>query len=298
MRRVISITSCLALLLVACGKSGPDMPKANDFPAPGDPEKTVVVEPGTNGQVLRFKPKAGGKDRLKARVDMETSVDGGGQSADVDFGMEMVLENEVTEVEDGDRFTMSSVISDTKLELGGQLAAMADTDMMSGMMDGTSTKVSVDTRGRVLELKFEGGNPLMDQMEMGLNKSFQSGFVPLPDEPIGAGGSWDALGHMDAMGAKVRLAARYKLLSLEGSRAKLELTMRGTADRQQAEIPGAPVSVEIVELSITGRGTMTVDFERPTSGELDLEMAVKAEMSAQGETVSMKMSMKMTAKPM
>ena len=78
---------------------------------------------------------------------------------------------------------------------------------------------------------------------------YSSGFVPLPEEAIGPGAEWDSLGHMDAMGVKAQLAARYKLVALDGNVAKLELAMRGRAEPQKAQLPNAPVEVDLTPVA-------------------------------------------------
>jgi hypothetical protein len=283
--------------MAACGgKSGPALPEAQAFPEPGAPQKTVVVEKGSEGRVLRFSPKAGDSDKVRAKVDLKTSVEGGGQSMDIEMGMEMTLANEIAETKGDGSFQMKASLEDVKATLGGDMASMGvDPSIISDAMKGLITNVSVDPRGRILDMALAGDNPFADQMKMGLDQSFQTGFIPLPEEAVGPGAVWDALGHMDSMGVKARLSARYTLVSLEGSRAVVEISMRGVADKQKARFPNAPIDVDLESLEIEGGGKMSIDLERPTRGDMNLDLTLKASMSAEGESVSMKLAMKMTA---
>jgi hypothetical protein len=195
-------------------------------------------------------------------------------------------------------FKMRATIEEAKAKLGGELAAMVDPSVMSDAVKGLTTIVQVDGRGRLIDVAFEGTNAIAEQMNMGFDKSFQSGFVPLPEEAVGPGAVWDALGHMDAMGVKARLAARYKLIELNGSQAKVEITLQGTADPQATTLPNAPMSVDLKELTLDGSGTMKIDLERPTRGDMDISVSIKAEMAAQGQTIGMRMTMQMKATPL
>jgi len=289
----------LAALATACGgSSGPDMPSDSDFPPIGSPPTTKVVQPGTGGRVLRFTPKADAADRVRADMTITSSVSGGGESMDVDMGFDLTTSNKVEEVKPDGSVRVRSVVDDAKVKLGGQLASMGvDGDTVSSMVKGIATTVEVDNRGRLLNLSIDGGGAMADQMNMGLDKSLSSGFIPLPEEAVGPGAEWDSLGHMDAMGVKAQLAARYKLVSLDGTKAKIEMAMRGRASAQKAQLPNAPVEVDLEHLDIQGEGTLEVDLERPTSGKADITVTIKAAMSAQGQSVDTKMTLRLKAAP-
>lgn len=296
MRAAISIT--LSLVLGACGKGGGELPEARAFPPPDAPQAITIIERGEAGRVLRFAPKAGaGADTVRADVTVSSTVKGP-QSMTIEMGLDLLMSNRILDAGGDGSFRMQSKIEDAKARLGGELAKMgASPEMMGDVMRGLATNVTIDARGRMLSWAIEGDNPMVQQMQMGLDKAFQSGFVPLPEEAVGPGAVWDALGHMDAMGVKARLAARYELLALDGSKARLEVSMRGAADPQKTRLPNAPVDVELGALEIEGGGTMTIDLERPTRGEMDLTMNMKASMEAQGQDLDMAVSMRMKAKP-
>lgn len=299
MRAPLFVVPVLVSFLAACGGGGGiDMPSAKDFPPPGAPPTTKVVQAGTAARVLRFAPKADAIDKVRADLQVTSSVSGGGQSMDVEMGFDLTTTNTVEEVKPDGSAKVRSVVDDAKVKVGGELASMGmDSSTISDMVKGIATIVEVDARGRLLGMNVEGGGGMMDQLQMGMDKSLSSGFIPLPEEAVGVGAEWDSLGHMDAMGVKAQLAARYKLIELNGSEAKLELTMRGKADAQRAQLPSAPVEVDLDKLDIEGSGTIKIDLERPTRGEADLTVRVKASMTAQGQSVDTTMTMRMKAAP-
>lgn len=297
LRALVWLSLVCPLPLTACGKGGGiDLPEARAFPPPGAPEATTLVSAGTGERVLRFAPKADTSDKVRVDATVSSIAKAGGQSMTFELGLDLTMASRVEEVEADGRFRVRSVIDDVKTRLGGDLAKMGGesaASMMADMMKGIATAVTLDSRGRMLGMQLEGDNPVMQQMQMGFDRGFQSGFVPLPEEAVGPGAEWDVLGHMDSMGVKARLAARYKLVALEGSRATLEVTMRGAADPQATEMQGAIVELE--RLAITGSGTMTIDLERPTRGEMDLTLELTAAMEAQGQSADAEMSMRMKA---
>jgi len=270
--------------LTACGNSGPNVPPITAFPPPGSPEKTVMINAGTGERVLRFTPKAESGQRMHATLKANSSVVGGGQQMNFDMGMDFDTVSSIGDAKPDGSFRSRSITENAKATLGGKLAEMgADPATISAAMQGMATMTTVDSRGRILEVKFEGDNPLMQQLQAGLEKIFQSGFVPLPEEAVGPGAEWDALGYLDAMGVEARLAARYKLVSLAGSKVKLAVTMRGIADPQVTHMPNVPIGVDLSAMSIEGDGTLEIDLEHPTVGRIERTMKITATMSAQGQ---------------
>lgn len=282
------LAAALALTLAACGKSTPDLPPAADFPAAGEAAKTIVKSAGENARALRYAAKAG--DKNAADMDIDMSISGGG--VDMGFTMKLGAESAIEAVEDNGAFKRSMSITDATVKLGGELAKMGgDTSMFSDMMKGMKMSFKMDNQGRVLEADMGGGdNPMMGQMQAGMDQAMQGGVVPFPTEPVGVGAQWEALTTVDMMGAKARMVAGYKLIELNGDKGTLEFTLRGAAESQKMEMQGAG-TVDLNSMGIEADGRIGFDLARPTAGKVDMKMNMKMDLTAQGQSATMKMAM-------
>ncbi len=292
----LGLISALLISLSACGgKSSPELPPASEFPAAGEAAKTIVRSAGENARALRYTAKAG--DKNAADMDVDMSLNGGG--VDMGFKIQLVAESAIDEVDDKGIFKQSMTISDATVKLGGDLAKMgSDTSMFSDMMKGTKMAFKMDSQGRVLEADMGAeANPMMGQMQAGMDQAMQGGVVPFPTEPVGVGAQWEALTTVDMMGAKARMVASYKLVELNGDKGTLEFALRGGAEAQKMEMAGAG-QVDLNSMGIEADGRIGFDLVRPTAGKVDMKMNLVMDLTAQGQNATMKMAMtiKMTSK--
>lgn len=281
---------CASLLgLFACGKSAPELPPANQFPAPGEAARTVVKAPGDNARVLRYAAKAGVTDQVDMNLDM--AIEGGG--VDMSFKMQLGGALAIDAVDEQGAFTQTMTITDANVALGGAMAAAgADTSMFSDMMKGMKMSFKMDAQGRMLEADLGGkDNPMMGQMQAGMDQAMQGGVVPFPTEAVGVGAQWEALATLDMMGAKVRVVTSYKLIALDGDKGTLELALKGSADAQKMQMAGVPGDVDLKSMNIDAEGRVTFDLARPTAGAVDMKMNLKMDLSVQGQSATMKMGM-------
>jgi hypothetical protein len=290
----LGLVTALILSSSACGKSAPDMPPASEFPAAGESAKTLIRAPGENTRVLRYAAKAGDKNAADMNVDM--SISGGG--VDMSFKMQLGAESAIDEVDDKGNFKQSMTITSATMKLGGELAAMGgDTSQFSDMLKGQKMSFKMDNQGRVLEADMGQGNPMMQQMQAGMDQAMQGGVVPFPSDAVGVGAQWDALTTVDMMGAKMRMVSTYKLVELNGDKGTLEIAIGGNAEAQKMNMQGAG-EVDLKSMNLKASGKIGFDLSRPTAGSVDLTMNIAMDLSAQGQSATMKMDMgvKMTSK--
>lgn len=294
MKRLGLITALLLSSSACGGKSAPDMPPASEFPAAGESAKTLIRAPGENARVLRYAAKAGDKNAADMNVDM--SISGGG--VDMSFKMQIGAESSIDEVDDKGNFRQSMTITSATMKLGGELAAMAgDTSQIGDMLKGQKMAFKMDNQGRVLEADMGEDNPMMQQMQAGMDQAMQGGVVPFPSDAVGVGAQWDALTTVDMMGAKMRMVSSYKLIELNGDKGTLEIAIGGNAEAQKMNMQGAG-EVDLKSMNLKASGKIGFDLARPTAGSVDLTMNIAMDLSAQGQSATMKMDMgvKMTSK--
>ncbi|HRE89313.1 MAG TPA: hypothetical protein PK095_09245 [Myxococcota bacterium] len=294
MKRLGLITALLLSSSACGGKSAPDMPPASEFPAAGESAKTLIRAPGENARVLRYAAKAG--DKNTADMDIDMSISGGG--VDMSFKMQIGAESAVDEVDDKGTFKQSMTITSATMKLGGELAAMGgDTSQIGDMLKGQKMSFKMDNQGRVLEADMGEGNPMMQQMQAGMDQAMQGGVVPFPSDAVGVGAQWDALTTVDMMGAKMRMVSSYKLVELNGDKGTLEIAIGGNAEAQKMNMQGAG-EVDLKSMNMKATGKIGFDLARPTAGSVDLKMNIEMDLSAQGQSATMKMDMgiKMTSK--
>ncbi len=297
MKRFGFIVATALIGFSACGKGTSDLPPAAEFPAPGEAAKTVVKSAGENTRVLRYVAKVDAKN--EADMDIDLSIDGGGM--EMGFKMKLGALNSITAVDPAGNFTQAMEITSASVTLGGKLAEMGgDSKMFDDMMKGMKMSFKMDPQGRMLEADLgDKANPMMGQMQAGMDQAMQGGVVPFPTEAVGIGAQWEALSTVDMMGAKARMVANYKLVALDGDKGTLEFTLKGSADAQKMTVPNAPGEVDLKALAIDAEGKIGFDLGNPTAGSVDMKMNMRMDLSAQGQSADMKMGMiiKMAAKP-
>ena len=137
---------------------------------------------------------------------------------------------------------------------------------------------------------------------VGVEGAMQEFAVALPSEPVGVGAMWDVTYTGEIMGIRYTQTATHELVSLEGNRGQVRLSIAQTAPRQEVHSPAFPgghatletwychgggdaafdldrlTSAGTMELSVTGSQTVTIpEWEAPLSQEFRVE--VKVEMS-------------------
>jgi len=298
MRLLITALLGLALVTNACGRSTPDLPPISEFPAPGDPPKIVLKQAGQGVTTLAFAPTAGQKDEVAMVMDMDMSVSMMGQSMNMVMGIDSDLINTIDEVKDDKSFVEKSLIANAKVTVGGDAAAAmgGQTSQISDMMNGQTTVVTMDPRGRVISMEMPD-NPVMKQFGGGFDSALKGSGVSFPEQPVGVGATWQTLSRIDLMGINMRFVAEYELLSLEGKQGKASIRMRGGLNDGESGKLDAMPGAELSAMSFEATGTIAFDLDHPGRSAIDLEMKMGAEIKAADEKGSIDLKMKMKLDP-
>lgn len=102
--------------------------------------------------------------------------------------------------------------------------------------------------------------------------------VPLPEEPIGKNARWRAVTLLYRGQTVVKQTGEYQLLSVDGKRARLSVTLTQIGEHQAVGGPDLPPShrAELVALYWRARGELELDLASPTpiAGAMDVELRV------------------------
>lgn len=301
LHRVVIVCGLLAWT-TACGRSGDALPPASDFPAHGEPARTLVRAIGDNPTELRYRPTAGQSDTLAIFADITVSAGGGAASMEMGFGMDLEATCSVESVETSGVFRQTMEIGEARVSLRGELTNLGGNGTeFARAMKGLKMGFDIDGQGRIVKADIVEGESAMagqlGQMQAGLDQALQGGVIPFPTEAIGVGGAWDSLAIIDSMGAKIRAKTSFKLASLEGTRGRLALEMTGVADPQTLKMPNVPGEVEVSYLEMKSRGTIDFDLTRPSASKIDLSLDLSMSLSARGERATMTMKATIRSAP-
>jgi hypothetical protein len=300
------------------------LPKAPDAPpskpgdttakAPGDAKPSAdgfpivkLLDAGKDPKtVLRFKPTAGSKTTLELTMKMSMEMALGGNSMpspklpEMKMAMDMTVKD-VTPAGDATYdFTLTSAdVADDPAAMPQVVTAMRQALAGAKGMTGTA---KVTSRGFTTEGEFktpDNMDPKAKQLMDGMKQSLKQMSAPLPEEPVGVGAKWEVQYNITQNGMSLTQIAQTELVSLEGNKAKLKLTLSQKADPQKVSAPGMPPGVEmqLTSLKSDGTGESNLDFGKlwPESSKAGLTSEIKMQMEQNGQKQDMTMKMGMDA---
>lgn len=291
--RAVTAALTFALLVTACGKSGPP---ASEFPALGEPAKVKLLEPGAADRTaVRWKAVKGATGGVHLDLDTQIQIDAGGQSMPMTMKMQMDMLSEVREVSAEGVATLDNEIVDADLQMPGMPGGGDASSMVKDMMRGLRMSLKLDARGRASDVEVTGGGAFAKQLADQLGQSLENSTIPFPEEPVGVGAKWQALTRVEANQMQMRVVVEYELVSLSGAKGEVKMTITQYADAQTMKINGVDAKLE--KLKSAGTGSLKFDLARPTvvTGEMDLKM--DASMEVMGTSADMRMVMHMTFAP-
>jgi hypothetical protein len=326
-RLLLALT--IPVLLVACQKSGDpkkddkkDDVKADDKPAPTmpsfDKDKPAadpnafpeagkdpivrVLSPGKEPRKqLRFKMKAGDKQRIVMHMKIAMDMDLAGQSQKADMPtMNMVMDVTATDVAQNGDIAYEFVMSDVTVSDDGGTPGMKEAiGGILGSAKGMTGKGTISSRGfnRGAEISLPpGANPQLQQTMGQMKDAIAQIAAPVPDEPIGVGGKWEVRMSMQQQSLVIKQVGTYEITSIDGDVISTDTTVTQLADPQPVVNPQMPtLKMELVRMNGSGSGTTTFDLNKgmPVKAAAkignELEMAVDA--GGQKQSIKMKMDL-------
>ena len=309
--RVVGVA--VALVLTACGTEAPSSTSdpspsapsiatpsptvvpttattADDAPvtAAGPSVEVELLDPGADPRrELRLSPEPGDRGAVDMRMTMDIDLALDGQPAPgveippMLMGFELVVD-EVS----ADAVTMSYTYDRVGLDgpdPGGMEQALKGIEGLSG--SATTTR-----RGAYLDGRIDvpsGADPAMAQMLTQFDQQMASLTVPMPEEPVGVGARWRVTTGLELNGVRVEQTATYTLQSFEGDDFTVDVEMEQRFVPGTIQSPGA--SVEILEGTGTGRGSMTGSLRFPMAmqGDVQMSSSMVSRISAEGQQQTM-----------
>ena len=255
-----------------------------EHPAPSaDPPQISLVDPGRAPLTpIRFHHKVGVRDRVAVtlRIAAKHQVQGAATPALKMPAFRLVIDIEVLELFDDHaaryRFEVSKaeITNDNGVDALVLSTTRADLAKTVGM-SGTGL---VDRRGLRRDTELELPADASDQwkqMLAAIKTSLDYLSSPFPHEAIGVGARWEHYQTLTQNGMQVRQTTVFELTELSKQQGKLRATIKQSADRQTAYLPGLPMGVEaeLVALSSTGSSEIHFDLshEAPLRASIDLQ---------------------------
>lgn len=174
-----------------------------------------------------------------------------------------------------------------KAQFGAQLSALSG---LTGTFD-------VSSHGEIGEVQFKAnderlqGSQLAQVFAQGLQQTLELVMPPLPDEPVGAGATWERSADREEEGVQMKGKHTFTLkdVTAEGGTITSQIAMQ--VPKRAVSVRGAPPGT-MIEVKQTGNYTYAFRFDRvATKVEGDLSIAQNIEIPGkppQAQTIKLK----------
>ncbi len=273
-----------------------------------DKPKVVLLDAGSGKKVkLRFAPKKGAKQTATFRMQVTLGMKIAGQTlpANAAPATLVTMTTKVTDVAKNGDITYDFEFTEFKaMDAPGVDPKMTATVQSSVKeLIGTKGTGRVSSTGNNLGLSLELPPTASAQARAtmnGMQSTMEQMSSPVPSEAVGKGAKWRVDSLTDHMGVKINQSMTYAVKSIRGSVVDLDVDVVQTAASNDATLPGLPpgMSASIGSMASTGAGTLVLDMKRvvPAKSDMNIDMLMKANMEARGQTQQMEMSMKLDVK--
>lgn len=246
---------------------------------------------------LRVAPKPGTSETFQMVMNMDMTMDMGGmgQIPQTVPPIVMVMTADVKSVDANGDIHYSYTLADASVGEGADpTMAKMMTDEMKKMV-GTKGTVVVSNRGFTKQADLIPA-PGLDPEQLGqMQKSMQHASAPFPVEPVGVGAKWQVSQNIEDNGLKLNQVTTYTLTERTGDVVVLQAELVQKADGQSINAaglpPGATASLESFESAGSGTSTLSMGHLFPTASTLKHGMKTRMKINAQGQEMSMGMSM-------
>lgn len=281
----------IAALVGACSGDGKTELVAGDVMA------VALVEGGDNRTLLRYHPDEGTTARAEMVLDVSLrQVIDGRRAPNVDTPpMRLVMAITVDDVSDdgtiSERFVVEAYeVVDEGADPAVVEAMQAELDQLVGM----SGRYTMTDRGIVTDAvidEMELTNPVLEQTLDQFRSQLSTLAVPLPEEEVGVGATWDAAVAMDLFGIGFNTALRFEVVAIDGDEITVDVRYEQTMVRGPAGIPGVPPDVRVAVKggTIRGEGESVMDLGEvfPSRSTTSASGTMALTMRSEGETVEL-----------
>lgn len=289
--KIRSFWCAATIVLAATGCEKESQLQDDQYPKQvGDPPLVSVQEAGAAPQqALRIKPAVGTSQSANLQMTVspasaedasKKSAEGAGAAKDEKkpppaMSLSMSLSSKVTKVEDSGAFHTEATV-DRASSSNPQLAAMGIVDKLVGL----KVNQVVSDRGVVTGGEVKVPEELAPLKPL-LNDSLQQLAFSLPEEPVGVGATWVARETLMRNGMRVFQQTTFKVEGLTGGQAKLAVTLKQHAPRQEFKAMGQTLNLE--SLATEGSGTVVLDLARPLPMAMNLTLEIAITLKVNGQ---------------
>ncbi len=158
------------------------------------------------------------------------------------------------------------------------------------------SRLRMDPRGHMRsgQVQFPRDSPAQVHAAMQqMTESLGQLSAPLPEPPVGVGARWTATTELRHGGMQLRQIGEYTLVSRDGDRARVEVTLRQELLDPKVTMPGMPGQARVSEFRSSGKGAFELDLARVTPQSLAMksQLAATMELTVLGDSRPVKMEL-------
>ncbi len=275
-------------------------------PAAADAPTITLTNPGAEPrQQLRFTTTKGFHQDALMTMDMAMALDMGIQKLPKTVlpTTKMVMDSTVTDVSAEGDIHYEFKLRDIEVVPREGSPDMMVSSMKTALagMNGLKGSSTVSNRGVVKAATFEIPDTVPDQMRQtmdSLQESVGQVAVPLPEEAVGVGATWEATSQITrGNGINMTQKTSYELVSVEGSQVKLKIKLDQTAEPQTIKAPGMPAGADakLIDLKSSGSGETVLDLTKlaPLDSTISMDSKFKMAVKAMGQEQNVSMEMQL-----
>jgi hypothetical protein len=216
-------------------------------------------------QALRYSPAKGAKGdvQMVRRMEMRQTFAGMDVPAMTMPPLHMVARIEVTDVADNGDISFTVQYPETLVPEtpGVQQMAHQQMTMMLKILEGVTVNGLVSNRGQVKNVEVRKPQGLEGAMAEQVDDMWgwwSHLFLPVPEEPVGAGAKWEMKSTISQRGMSIRQTATYTLKEVKNGEMTLELHLTQEAGGQSMRSASLPPGTSMRLESYKGRGNGTL----------------------------------------
>lgn len=257
---------------------------------------------------LRLHPTVGDEQTMNMTMKTAMSVSAAGKTMPamnippITMGMKLVVKNVAAngDIHYGMTFENASVAADSNT-----LPAIANAMKASlAGIQGMTASAQMTSQGIVKDIRMKmpaGVSPQLRQTMSQMKESFSSSSVPFPDEPVGPGAKWEYSTKLKNQGMTIDQTATYELVSIQGDKVTLHMTLTQNAPPQKIQNPTRPgFMMELNKFTGSGSGKSVFNLAHimPISGKFteSTDMAMSMNTGQRKQNMTMKMDVDVSMK--
>lgn len=305
----------MTLLLLSLVFGGPAVAQESVWPAEGVAVELPAAGPLVNvidagaepRHELKFAPKTGTTEKMSLSMDMTMSMKVMGMPMPAMPVPTLVLDHDVVVLEPtpSGNLRYRVEVVDVRVEGEGMVA-----DQMKSQLDssirGLSTEVELTPSGRPVEVEYKlpaGANQADDQKAMeNLQRQSSELCAPLPEQPIGVGGSWEVISKTENSGLEVFSRALYTVTSITGSSIDLALQLeQRLVDGKITQGLPSGADAEVQSFTSMGEGAMSLSVDKlvgVSSMKMVTDMSMAVTVAGAQNTMESVTTMEMKMSPL